>query len=518
MDPSVPFCPNCTGLYALSPTAGGGLRCPNCHGDFRPEVIAPTGQWSHAPAEVDTSNWPFSAEFLTRYKPVRFLGRGAMGAVYLMRQALLDRLVAVKVVRDGPLTREETDRLQREARILARLQHPAILMIHDVAFDYALPCMISEYVDGETLGTRLRRDPPLPLPGALDLMVEVLEGLAVAHQAGIIHRDLKPDNIFLTSAGRPKIGDFGLARAENAHTGSSVGMVVGTPQYMSPEQCCGERAVPASDLYSVGVMLYAMTTGQLPFPGPDLPSYLYQHMRQTPVSPAALNPWLPEPLVKIIQKSLAKDPRARYGDARELAQALQASKTGLNPQDRARMVASNPPPPAIPSGERANVVSLGALRSIPSGPRPALKLAEIPTDIRMPWETPSSVRVLTPAPPVARPTRSLSPLLLILAALAYANFPQVRHITHAAVWRVASFASGPGKKGCPEGQSGTQARACWNQPSAALKTQYGKMGCRLEQEGRLQEALQYYQMAWQIDPNCRPLNERIAFVQSKLRR
>lgn len=250
---------------------------------------------------------PFSQSFLQQYAVVNFLGQGGMGAVYLMRQMKLDRLVAVKVVRSDFLTEEEKQRLLREARVLAKLNHPSILSIYDIGVDGDIPYMVCEYVSGESLHARLHRDPGLTLAQSIRIAVHVLDGLRIAHKSGIAHRDLKPENILLTNEGKPKIVDFGLAKSQQIPSGASIGVIAGTPMYMSPEQARGMETNSASDIYSFGVVLFEMVTGQLPFPGPSTPDYLYQHMRQSPPLIRSISPNLPEALEAVISKALQKE-------------------------------------------------------------------------------------------------------------------------------------------------------------------------------------------------------------------
>jgi serine/threonine protein kinase len=279
-----------------------------------PTVVAPG---SAAPT--------FSPDFLTRYEFVRTLGEGGMGTVHLFRQIKLDRLVAVKVIKGDAIVPDQVRRLLKEARILAGLSHPNILAIHDVEGDGPDPYLVSEYVEGETLAARLKRTPPLGISELLSLVGAILEALAVAHDMGVIHRDLKPENIFLTRDGRPKIGDFGLAKARFLPSGTSVGQIAGTPAYMSPEQCCGQTTTPASDLYSVGIILFEMLAGQRPFKGEQVVDYLEQHLRKPPPALSTLRPGVSRTIETVVARALAKDPKARFASAAAFHQALRAS-------------------------------------------------------------------------------------------------------------------------------------------------------------------------------------------------
>jgi serine/threonine protein kinase len=295
---------------------------------------------------------------------VRPLGQGAMGSVYLMRQTSLDRLVAVKVVRDDALTPALNQRLLREAQVLARLGHPNVIQIHESGIDETLPYMVCEYVDGETLAARLRRPPRLSVGRCLRIAAKLLRGLGAAHRQGVIHRDVKPANVFLTGSAGVKIGDFGLAKAHSLTSGTVAGRIMGTPPYMSPEQCRGHSTSPASDLYSAGIVLFEMLTGSRPFPGPELHEYLAQHLTVAPPRVRSLRPDLVEDLDRILERALQKDPDLRYPSASEFRTAL---------VETARSIAA--------SGESAPVRRRGTPRH--PAPRAGLVLDERYALVRM---------------------------------------------------------------------------------------------------------------------------------------
>ncbi|MBI4864141.1 MAG: SUMF1/EgtB/PvdO family nonheme iron enzyme, partial [Candidatus Riflebacteria bacterium] len=228
-------------------------------------------------------------------------------------------------------TPSQVRRLLREAKVLATLNHANILVMHDADMDGAVPYMISEFVEGCSLAERLRVPPPLSLRQVLKLAMRILEGLRAAHERGVIHRDLKPENIFLTRAGEPKIGDFGLAKAQQFRSGSIVGRLTGTPHYMSPEQCRGLKCTPASDLYAVGVVLFEIVTGRLPFPGPGVEDYLNQHITREPPLASSIRPRLPGELDPVLSRALEKDPRKRFETAAEFRRALQRVYRILTP-------------------------------------------------------------------------------------------------------------------------------------------------------------------------------------------
>jgi serine/threonine protein kinase/HEAT repeat protein len=277
----------------------------------------------------ETDDCPFSPAFLAGYELIKPLGQGGMGAVYLMRQKKLDRPVAVKVVRRDRFTKEESDRLLKEARVLASVHHASIVAIHDVGTDGEIPYMVCEYVEGETLQARLAGRAPMPVAEALRIACQILEGLDAAHRAGVQHRDLKPANLLLDIDGKPKIVDFGLARSEKAPPGASIGSIAGTPAYMSPEQARGQVTTAATDLYAIGVIAFEMATGRHPFPGPSMMDYLIQHSTQTPPAARSLRPEIAPELEAALARALEKDPAKRYRTAAEMRDALLAPLNAL---------------------------------------------------------------------------------------------------------------------------------------------------------------------------------------------
>jgi serine/threonine-protein kinase len=284
---------------------------------------------------------PFSEEFHSEYQPLRLLGPGAFGAVYLMRQKRLDRLVAVKRVRPD-VAPQEAERLLKEARVLARVDHPGIVTVHDVRVEDGAPCIVCEHVAGGTLMERLARGPAPTLDEALALTLQILDALDASHAAGIVHRDLKPANILLTPAGRPKIADFGLARSLDGSSGTVSIRIEGTPPYMSPEQCRAQRPTVSTDIYAMGVILYEMTVGCRPFLGPELVDFLRQHAEEAPPPPRSRVPDLPEDLEREMLKALAKDPALRHESAAAFARAL--ATTGRSPAPVSPALAPHPAP------------------------------------------------------------------------------------------------------------------------------------------------------------------------------
>jgi serine/threonine-protein kinase len=281
------------------------------------------------------------------YSLQRELGRGGMGVVYLARDVQLDRDVAIKVL-PMHLARDAVarERFLREARMAAGLSHPHIVPIHRVGEAGGFVFFVMSYVDGETLGERLRSRGPLPPADALRVMREVAWALAYAHGRGIVHRDVKPDNILLEAAtGRALVTDFGIAHgsADAAGAGES-GKVMGTAHFMSPEQAAGEPLDGRSDIYALGVVGYLAVSGRLPFESSNLPAVLMRKASEGAPSVMTAAPGLPPALGAAIDQCLAYDPAERFADGEALAAALAPAEARpvLPPTLRAWLAARNP--------------------------------------------------------------------------------------------------------------------------------------------------------------------------------
>jgi serine/threonine-protein kinase len=262
---------------------------------------------------------------LGRYEIVGELGKGAMGVVYCARDPLLDRTVAIKTV-NMELAQDEMAeyeaRFYQEAKAAGGLNHPNIVIIYDIGKSEKIAYMAMELLQGKELKTLLASGKALPIPFAVDVAAQMAEGLAYAHEHGIVHRDIKPANIMIVRGELVKITDFGIARMRTANVQTQVGIVLGSPRYMSPEQVAGKRAESRSDLFSVGVILYEMVTGRPPFNGEDVTSVMFQILNFVPPPPSSVNPEVPEMLDFIVAKAIAKAPADRYGNTRELASDL----------------------------------------------------------------------------------------------------------------------------------------------------------------------------------------------------
>src|SRR6202142_607072 len=263
-------------------------------------------------------------------------GRGGMAEVYRARDIRLDRIVAVKTLRDD-LARDQTfqARFRREAQSAASLNHPSIVAVYDTGEDMAapqhVPYIVMEYVDGRTLRELLRDDRRLLPERALEITDGVLRALDYSHRNGIVHRDIKPGNVMLTRSAEVKVMDFGIARAvsDAQATMTQTAQVIGTAQYLSPEQARGERVDARSDLYSTGCLLYELLTGRPPFTGDSPVAIAYQHVRENPVPPSVVDPDIPSWADAIVLKAMAKDPNDRYQSAAEMRMDVQRAMNGM---------------------------------------------------------------------------------------------------------------------------------------------------------------------------------------------
>jgi len=265
-----------------------------------------------------------------RYRLGPRLGDGGMAVVYRGFDSALGRQIAIKVLRDQyAADRTFVARFEREAQSVAALNHPNIINIFDVGFDGDDPngrglghYFVMELIDGPDLKDLIRARGPMPAEEVVAILVQVLAGLGYAHARALVHRDIKPQNIMLTQDGTAKVTDFGIAKGLADTTLTDAGFGMGTVHYISPEQARGEPATPASDLYAVGVMLYEMLTGVLPFTGDSTVSVALKHVQEPPLSPKRLNNSIPAPLAAIALRALAKDPNERFASASEMAAAL----------------------------------------------------------------------------------------------------------------------------------------------------------------------------------------------------
>lgn len=322
---------------------------------------------------------PFIGELLDgRYRVLRLLGVGGIGLVYLCRHEALEKPVALKVLRPEYVLHEDLNaRFLNEARAASAIKSPRIVDTLDVGtLPNGAPYFVMEYVDGETLAALLDRDGRVELKSAVDIARQLAEGLDAAHAAGVVHRDLKPENVFLASTPEglsAKIFDFGIAKVARARKRLTyAGAVFGTPHYMSPEQARGDEVDARSDLYALGVMLFEMVTGRVPFDGEDPLAVMSQHVDRVPplMSSITRTPLHPD-LEAIVARCLAKDPRDRYASGSDLLRDLEALPA-LMEQPAALATSVEAPLPSAPSRlpslqSRPETLSAHVVPAMPKG-------------------------------------------------------------------------------------------------------------------------------------------------------
>ena len=258
-----------------------------------------------------------------RYEVIRSIGEGGMANVYLGYDMILDRNVAIKVLR-GDLSNDEkfVRRFQREALSASSLAHPNIVEVYDVGEDNGLYYIVMEYIEGKTLKQLLKKRGTLTLSEAIDIMLQLTDGMAHAHDSYIIHRDLKPQNIMIKDDGQIKITDFGIAMALNSTQLTQTNSVMGSVHYLPPEQASGKGCTIKSDIYSMGIIFYELLSGSLPFRGDNAVEIALKHMRDPLPSLREENPAIPQSIENIIRKATAKNPKNRYEDARSMHEDL----------------------------------------------------------------------------------------------------------------------------------------------------------------------------------------------------
>ena len=261
-----------------------------------------------------------------RYRIIDTLGEGGMANVYLAEDIILQRKVAVKILRlDLQKEPQTLARFQREALATSELSHPNIVMVLDVGTDHGLPYMVMEYVDGPDLKDYIRANSPLNLGNIIKIMDQILSAMSLAHKHNVIHRDLKPQNILMDKHGNIKIADFGIAVALNQNSVTQTNSAIGSVHYMSPEQTRGGLVTKQSDIYSLGIILYELITGNVPFNGDSAVSIALKHAQEPIPSIRKQDPNIPQPLENVVLKATAKDPRDRYNSAKEMKDDLDTS-------------------------------------------------------------------------------------------------------------------------------------------------------------------------------------------------
>lgn len=265
-----------------------------------------------------------------RYEILDTLGEGGMANVYLAEDTILHRQVAVKVLRmDLQHDQATIRRFQREAKATSELSHPNIVGVYDVGSDNGMQYIVMEYVAGDNLKTFIDQHYPLPLPEVIEMMTQVLSAVQLAHSQDIIHRDLKPQNILVTATGQVKIADFGIAVALNDKSVTQTNSLLGSVHYISPEQARGGMATPRSDIYALGIILYELLMGKVPFSGDSAVTIALKHFHDEIPSLRQFNHQIPQALENVVLRATAKDPEQRYQSAAAMAADLQ---TSLDPE------------------------------------------------------------------------------------------------------------------------------------------------------------------------------------------
>jgi dienelactone hydrolase/predicted Ser/Thr protein kinase len=330
-------CPKCS-----TPNPSDSSFCGRCGTSLLP--AAPPAGPTAAPSPGETLLMPVEAlatgaTFAGRYQVVEELGQGGMGRVYKVLDHEVGEPIALKLLRGEIATREDTiRRFREELRLARRISHKNVCRMFDLGSSEGTYFITMEYVDGEDLKKFIRRSGQLTVGKAVAIARQVGEGLAEAHRLGVVHRDLKPQNIMIDGEGNARIMDFGIARSIRAEGVTGTGVMIGTPEYMSPEQVDGRAADPRADIYALAVILYEMLAGRLPFEGDTPLSIAVKHKTEAPPDPRALNPAIPAGLAGAILKCLEKDREKRYGSIAGLLADLE--RIG----DEVAGIAESPPP------------------------------------------------------------------------------------------------------------------------------------------------------------------------------
>ena len=287
-----------------------------------------------------------------RYELEELVGEGGMSTVYRAYDTVLERRVAIKILHEHySRDPEYVERFRREARAIARLAHPNVVTVIDRGEWEGRQFIVFEHVAGENLKAVIVREGPLPVDRALDLACQIARALAFAHDLGIVHRDVKPHNVLLDGSGTAKVTDFGIARALDSDDAlTATGTVLGTGQYISPEQANGQRGDERSDQYSLGVVTYELLTGRVPYSGDTLMAVAMRHVRDPVPSVRALRPEVPERVDAVVARAMAKRPQDRFGSMEALAAALESclvevreAQARSRDDDTGVLAASTPP-------------------------------------------------------------------------------------------------------------------------------------------------------------------------------
>ena len=353
-----------------------------------------------------------------RYQLEQTLGTGGMAIVYKAKDLMLERYVAVKALReDFSQDVAFRERFRQEAKAAANLSHPNIVTVHDFGLDQKHLFIVMEYMPGTDLKTLIKQKERFSVTEALELMIQACGGVGYAHRAGLVHCDIKPHNMLVTPEGRLKVTDFGIARALSTISPDERSEVVwGSPHYFSPEQASGMPPSPASDVYSLGVILYEMLAGRLPFIASDSTELARMHREDLPVAPRYYNTSIPAKLEEIILKVLSKEPSARYRTADQLGRLLM----GLYESER-----------SVPFPNE-NLQQLPKMEQVKPTPVPVQQ---------PPVHTPTALpaKVVSQPEPARTPTTEATPFPAKLPDVAYAEIPQEPQERSGIDWRTWSL-------------------------------------------------------------------------------
>ncbi len=339
-----------------------------------------------------------------RYRLVAQQGSGGMAVIYKAIDQVLGRTVAIKILRPS-LTNDPAflARFRNEARSVANLQHPNIVTVHDVGNEGATHYIVMEFIEGQDLKKIIKASGVLPIDRALHLGIQICSGIGFAHRAGIVHADVKPQNMLVTKDDMIKVTDFGIAQAfSEAAPGERQQIVWGSPHYFAPEQARGEKPTPASDVYSIGIVLFEMLTGRLPFTGNNQQELALAHIREPAPLISDFNPSVPENVVQIVHKVMSKEPAMRYRMADQLGRILESYR------DRGRQYTM--PNMAVPSSPRPAAPTVPNLP--PVGGSPATNTpppSAVPTQVNLPPITPPPSTLPHGVEPLATQRVELAP-------------------------------------------------------------------------------------------------------------
>ena len=280
-------------------------------------------------SQMPTTFLNVSSALESRYQILKELGRGGMGLVFQAYDKQLKEQVAIKIL--SPLLSSDPDaleRLKREVSSARRITHPSVIRIHDISELNSLHFISMEFFEGISLKDYIKKTGPLSLMQAFNIASQICDGLEAAHRKGVIHRDLKSQNIIIGPTKQIKIIDFGLARSEHLEGLTATGLIMGTPEYMAPEQVAGKSVDERSDIYSLGIILYEMFTGRVPFTGDSPIAVGFKQMKEDPVKPRHINPQIPPEVEGVILQAIQKNPLSRFLSIGELKSSLEKASLG----------------------------------------------------------------------------------------------------------------------------------------------------------------------------------------------